>query len=46
METKFQKIVKIETVQNNKLWVVVTFENGTKWMPALIDVGNILSEIG
>lgn len=43
---KYQKIIKIEYRQTDKLWVVVTFENGTEWMPELIDVGEIIAKIG
>lgn len=47
METKFQKIKSIRAIKNEtKLWCVVEFENGTKWMPALVDVGAICSCIG
>ena len=46
METKYQKIKSIEFKQTNKLWVVVTFENNTTWMPALDDIADIISKIG
>jgi len=50
LETKYQKIKDIKftiaTLPNEKNWVEVIFENGTKWMPALIDLGNIMSKIG
>ena len=43
---KFQKIKNIELKYQNKLWVIVEFENGTIWMPALIDLAKIISKIG
>jgi len=50
METRYQKIKSvvftIPKKPNEKNWVVVTFMNGTQWMPALIDLGEILSKIG
>jgi len=49
MEIKYQKIkiIKFNTPKDGeKFWVEVIFNNGTKWMPALIDLGDILSKIG
>lgn len=47
---KYQKIKRIHfTVPQNdteKTWVEVTFENGTKWKPALIDIADIINKIG
>ena len=49
-ETKYQKIKSIVfTVAespNEKNWVKVTFENGTTWLPSLVDIGDIISKIG
>jgi len=50
METKFQKVKNIIFTPienpNDKHWVLVTFENNTKWMPSFIDLGKIISMIG
>jgi len=44
---KYQKINRIEFVKKqNGYWVRVTFENGTEWLPALVDLGKILNYIG
>lgn len=47
---KYQKIKSIQFTiangPNEKNWVVVEFANGTLWMPALIDLGNMISKIG
>lgn len=44
---KYQKItdIKIEEFKEKK-WVLVKFENGTEWLPDLIDTGLIISLIG
>ena len=45
--TKYQKIKEINFVKKEDGdWVKVTFENGTEWLPALIDLGKILNGIG
>ncbi len=50
METKYQKIkdivFTIAKEPNEKNWVKVTFENGTTWLPGLVDIGDIISKIG
>ena len=50
LEAKYQKIKEIRfsiaEEPNEKNWVIVIFENGTHWMPALLDLGDILSKIG
>lgn len=47
---KYQKIKRISfTIANEvneKNWVKITFENGTEWLPGLIDLADILSKIG
>ena len=47
---KFQKIKSIRfsipEKPNEKHWIIVKFENGIEWMPALVDLGDILSKIG
>ena len=46
-EMKFQKITEIRFLNTKeKKWVVVEFENETKWLPDLIDLGLIISFIG
>ena len=50
MEMKYQKIKHIRftiaETPNEKNWVEVEFENGTRWMPALVDIGDIISKLG
>jgi len=44
---KYQKIKEISFIKKeNGYWVEVIFENGTVWVPALIDLGKILNYIG
>lgn len=47
---KFQKVKRIyfsiPQTPNEKNWVIVEFENGTLWMPAICDVGEIIVKIG
>ena len=47
---KYQKVKRtgftIPKKPDEKVWVVVEFENGTRWMPAFVDLGDIISKIG
>ena len=47
---KYQKVKRVSfkpiEKPNEKNWVIVEFENGSCWMPALVDLGWIISMIG
>lgn len=47
------KYLKVKTIvftipnaPDEKHWVKVIFENSTEWLPALVDIADILSKIG
>lgn len=44
---KYQKIKEVSYIEKeNGYWVRVIFEDGTEWLPALIDLAKILNCIG
>lgn len=43
-ETSFINRIEIEKL-NGKFWLVVYFENGTRWVPALVEQGLIAQKV-
>lgn len=47
MFEKFQKVKEVEITEKfNGYWIIVHFENGTKWVPKLVDLAKMLNLIG
>ena len=46
LETNYKIPINIIIIRGDKLWVEVTFDNGTKWMPEIVDLAHVCSLIG